>query len=196
MKAGIIGVKYDKDLYSTYKLIKELIEKSGNKADFSYFETSADEDYEDLQDTHKRNQQLLKANDFIIAETTQYGSGIGYLIAQALNDKKPVLALYNPEKGQKPSAIIKESANKSKLLHFAEYTDKSLEKEIKSFLNELKKIMDTKFILIISPEIERYLEWSADNRRLHKAQVVRQSVEDTMEKDKEYQEYLKNEFGE
>ncbi|KXK26811.1 MAG: hypothetical protein TR69_WS6001000832 [candidate division WS6 bacterium OLB20] len=196
MKAGIIGVKYDDELYPTYKLIKELIEKSGNKVDFTYFETSAEEDYKDLEGTHKRNQSLLKTNDFIIAETTNYGSGIGYLIAQALNEKKPVLALYNPEKGEKPSAIIKESANKSRLLHFSEYTDSTLEGVIKTFLSDLKKVMDTKFILIISPEIERYLEWVSDERRMHKAQVVRQAVEETIEKDKEYQEYLKGEYGE
>src|SRR5690242_13642371 len=110
MKAGIIGVKYTDKPYPIYKEIKKLLEAQGVKVDFSYFESSSEEDYADMEKTYNRNQKLLKNNDFIIAETTHYGSGIGYLIANALNEKKPVLALYNINEGTKPSAIIKEAS--------------------------------------------------------------------------------------
>ncbi|KXK09749.1 MAG: hypothetical protein UZ20_WS6002000317 [candidate division WS6 bacterium OLB21] len=103
--------------------------------------------------------------------------------------------MHNIDKNPNPSNIIKASAS-SKLLTFAEYKDNTtIEKATVDFVYSVKSMLDTKFILIISPEIERYLEWVSDNRRMHKAQVVRRAVEDTMEKDKEYKDYLKKEYG-
>lgn len=60
---------------------------------------------------------------------------------------------------------------------------KVLEKEIKSRIN-------IKFIFIISPAIDNYLEWAAEEKDTPKAEIVRESIENTMHKDKEYQLFL------
>jgi hypothetical protein len=185
MKAAVIGAKLSNKWDKEVKLIKTTLEKQGIKVDFSYFNTDTNEDASNLESTYKRNQKLIKDSDFLVAETTEYSSGIGYLIANALNEKKPVLALHNKLKGGAPSNIIK-SSSISKLLNFSEYDEKNLTDVTKSFIGEVKNMLDTKFILIISAEIERYLEWASDFRRMHKAQIVRAAIEEMMDKDKEY----------
>ncbi|MFQ5493200.1 MAG: hypothetical protein ACE5DX_03515 [Candidatus Dojkabacteria bacterium] len=194
MKAAIIGAKLGHKWDDEISRIKTALEKKSIKTDFSYFDTSTDEDAQDLEAAYKRNQKLIKNTDFLIAEATEYSSGIGYLIATALNEKKPVLAMHNKAKGAHPSNIIKSSSN-SKLLTFAEYESNDIDRIIIDFANRVKGMLDTKFILIISPEIERYLEWSSDYRRMHKAQIVRQAVEEQIAKDKEYKDYLKSEVA-
>jgi len=49
-----------------------------------------------------------------------------------------------------------------------------------------------KFILIITPEIDRYLEWSSIERRMHKSQVVRAAIEKVIKRDGEYQDCIRD----
>jgi 2'-deoxynucleoside 5'-phosphate N-hydrolase len=185
MKVAIVGGKYDESQIKIYKEIKKILEDQGINVDFSYFSTSVDQDDSNLEQTYQRNLKLIKNSDILIADTTIYSSGIGYLIASSLNLKKPVLALFDSESGKKSSNIIKSSA-RSKLLTFKEYTNKELIDVINNFIRSAKNILDTKFILIISPEIDRYLEWASAQKRMHKAQIVREAVEEMMKKDKDW----------
>lgn len=140
-----------------------------------------------------REMELAKKNsDLIIADITFNSSGIGHDILWALINRKPVLMIYNKSSREVSSLLINKS--KTDKLLFAEGYEglDELEGLFRNFLLEAKKIQDTKFILIISPEIDRYLEWSAEKRRMHKAQIVRDAVETMMEKDKEFQQYLKD----
>ncbi len=81
---------------------------------------------------------------------------------------------------------------------FKIYSDwlSSTKKEISTNLGNLEKITrklreDPKFILIISPEIDEYLEWVSQKRKMHKAQFVRESIKAKMLKDQEYQQVLR-----
>ncbi|MBL8015571.1 MAG: hypothetical protein JNK26_05295, partial [Candidatus Doudnabacteria bacterium] len=83
--------------------------------------------------------------------------------------------------------------NTSKIFKLAKYSKvEEANNEIDQFLKEARDMIDTKFILIISPEIDKYLQWSSEERRMHKAQIVRNAVEDTMNKDKEYKQFRKD----
>lgn len=53
----------------------------------------------------------LREADGIIAEITQPSLGVGYEIAKAHEWNKPVLALYHPQPGRKPSSMIVGSPN-------------------------------------------------------------------------------------
>lgn len=194
MKVAIIGPKVTNKWDKIYKQLKDILSQNGNVVDFSYFDTTTADDAGNLEGSYKKNQRLIKNADVVVAETTDFSSGIGYLIAKALNDKKPVLALYNKTLGDKPSNIIKASSV-SKLLTFEEYNEEGLSQSVKKFLNKVRKLLDTKFILIISPEIDRYLQWAADFKRMHKAQIVRNAVEEMIGKDTEYKKAGKEELN-
>jgi hypothetical protein len=138
----------------------------------------------------KEQNDAVKNSDVIIADITHSSGAIGFYIAMSLNDKKPVLVLRNKSNNidRTPGPII---GYKSKLLTFKEYSSEAQRnKAIQNFLNSAKKKLDSKFILIISSEIDRYLEWASQEFRMHKAQIVREAIEKVMRKDREYKKYL------
>lgn len=174
-----------------YKKIAQIIEKEGNTVDRSWINATTEDDAENFEVAHKRNIKSIKEADVIVAEITKLTTGTGFLLSTAISQKKPVITLFNEESDAIPSTTIKGSSNK-KNMFYAEYNSKTVQPILEDFLSDVKNLLDTKFILIISPEIDRYLEWASENRRMHKAQIVRNAIEDIMEKDKEYQDYLNN----
>jgi nucleoside 2-deoxyribosyltransferase len=190
MKVFFIADRRAKDKMKVYNDIIKEIEKSGSKVDRSWINRSSEEDSHDIENAYKRNMKSIKEADVVVAEVTELTSGVGFLISTALNQKKPVLALFNKANGGTPSNTLKGSNNK--LMDYREYTVNDIPSQIKGFFAKVKGLLDTKFILIISPQIERYLEWSSDFRRMHKAQIVRQAVEDMMDKDREFKAFLKD----
>lgn len=128
----------------------------------------------------------IKKSDVVIAEASYFLSpGLGFELGFALHEKKPVLVLVNKKSDVVMSEVIE--GNPSRYFSYEKYNStEDLEKKVKDFLKDAKEKLDTKFILIISPEIDRYLEWASDFKRMHKAQIVRNAVEKDMEDDKEY----------
>lgn len=144
----------------------------------------------DILTATKFREKALKDSDLIIADVTKGSAGIGYNISLAVTYKKPVLVI--KQRGSK-EAIVHHPIDSGKIrqIIFKEYENKEdLDKVIDYFVRESKNILDTKFILIIPAEIDRYLEWSSDYKRMHKAQIVRNAIEAHMESDPDWQEFL------
>ena len=59
-------------------------------------------------------------------------------------------------------------------------------------LKDAKSLADTKFILIIPAEIDRYLEWNVREKGVSKAEITRDSIEKVMHTDEAYSKYLKD----
>lgn len=189
MKTYFIANRTDKSKQKIYDKVISEIEKLGHKVDRSWIESNLEEDAKNFEKAYNRTLKSLKNADIVIAETTDLSSGIGFLISSALNEKKPVLALYNTELGSLPSTTLR--GTKNKLMTFKEYNkDAQLKEIIGSFFKDIKGIMDTKFILIIPAEIDRFLEWASEHRRMHKAQIVRGALEEVMAKDKEWKSLI------
>lgn len=187
--ASIIG-RSDK-MREWQEKIVDIIRESGVEIDAANLETEKKklfhETEEDMLKAFTRNSKSINGSDVVIAEVSVSDSGVGYEIAYALSLRKPVLALYN-EDAEEPTAPPIQ-VGKQKLLSFQKYNQKTLKNIIDKFFIDIKYKLDTKFILIISPEIDRYLEWAAEQKRMHKAQIVRNAVEKEMENDKEYKTY-------
>jgi 2'-deoxynucleoside 5'-phosphate N-hydrolase len=144
---------------------------------------------EQIESAYKMLDKLMKQADLIVTEVSYPSIGVGYEISEAVSQKKPVLALSHKEAGFQPLATLQ--GNKSKYIEYHQY-DNDIEGILKTFIDKARDIIDTKFILIISPEIDKYLEWVSQERRMHKAQIVREAIENQMLKDKEYQQFLKD----
>lgn len=190
--ASIIG--RDKKVLNWQNLIATTIKERGEEIDTRNLETERrklfEETEEDVLSVYQNNTKAIKNSDVIVAEVSVSDSGVGYEIAYALSQRKPVLALYHEEAETPTAPPIR--AGKQKLMSFAKYNEKNIKEVIDNFFREVKHKIDTKFILIISPEIDRYLEWASDYKRMHKAQIVRNAVEKEMGNDKDYQKYLAN----
>jgi hypothetical protein len=190
MKIFLLGTRSDQ-LNIVYKEIYDLVNSLGYTLIDDWTKKTDEDDANDYQAVYKSHIQNINKSDIVIAEISKPSSGVSFLIASALNMKKPVIAIYNNSLFQKKPTIIRGSSSTNKLLHYLEYTNNDLSKNLKSSIKDMKNLLDTKFILIISPDIDKYLTWVSDNRRMHKAQVVRQAVEEAMQNDKEYKAYQK-----
>jgi len=142
----------------------------------------------EIGSVYKELEVFLKSADIYIADISEPSVGIGYEISQAINNRKPVLVLNHEKSNFQPLATIQ--GLKSVLITYKQYNENTLKDIIAEFIQKSKEKLDTKFILIISPEINRYLEWSADFKRMHKAQIVRNCVEKEMRNDAEYKKFL------
>lgn len=182
---------------SNKKFLDSLISefaKLGHKINTGVLDASKEailmQDEQGLANQYKQIQRDLKAADFIVAEISEPSSGVGYLLSQSVSEKKPVLVLMKRGTSSKPPLPLQ--VNPTKLVSFHEYSDeKDIPEIIRGFLAYIKDIIDTKFILIISPQIDKYLEWAASEKRMHKAQIVREAIEDMMNKDKDYKGFIK-----
>lgn len=136
------------------------------------------------------SEKAIKDSDIVITEACCADSKVGYEISRAFNEKKIVIAMEDSSRKQDMNPII--HGNQSKSLIIKKYTKANVAEAMESALKEAAKRLDSKFILIISPEIDRYLDWASQTKRMHKAQVVRNALEGVMKKDKDYQSFLKS----
>ena len=169
--------------------IINIISNLGHKDETTLIDEAEIKTSFNFEKNFQKNINAIKKCDFVIAEISNMTSGMFFIIASALNEKKPVLALINNKRTSLSDNNLSNFSQKNKLFFYKEYTDKTLEQEIAKFITNVKKIIDTKFILIISSQIDQYLEWASINRRMHKAQVVRRAVEVVMNEDKEYKKF-------
>lgn len=154
---------------------------------YETFDSSKKSSSIDLAKKFDRTDKFIKDADILIAEISNADSKVGYEIARALDEKKVVITLESEDSKNVHPNI---HGNKSRTLINKKYKSGDLIETIEKSLKEAAGKLDSKFILIISPEIDRYLEWSAQTKRMHKAQIVRNAVEQQMKKDKEYKTYL------
>lgn len=171
------------------KTIKELghsVEQYNDKKRSEAAKTDADS-----VNAYKYFTSAIKKCDFVVAEISEQSASVGYEIAFALEEKKPVLVLYEETKARSLSALFR--GNKSRHLKVRKYKgDREIESAVKFFVNDVNEIIDTKFILIIPPSIDQYLEWNVKERGIPKAEVTREAIEKAMNEDERYQAYLKS----
>lgn len=192
MRVFYVSSKQTPKQKSINNTINKVLENSGHRVDSVSINEEEIASSFNLEKNYQKIINSIKKSDFIIIEISNMSSGLFFLIALSLNEKKPVLALNNTngKSNSTPRKGLTSYATKNKLFTYYEYNEKNLSNIISNYILEVKKIIDTKFILIISPQIDRYLEWSSVNRRMHKAQVVRRAVEQVLDDDKEYKKVL------
>jgi len=160
--------------------------------------TNIEENYEadfsekELKKLKMSGQNLLDKMDAFVIEATSPDPEVGYLLAYAMSQKKPVLYLIL--KGTKLGPRLKRLPDNVKI---KEYTEDEISEELLDFLKLLEKgwedaSANIKFTLRITPQIERYLQWKSKRKKLSKADFLREKiVSDLIENDEEYKKYLK-----
>lgn len=145
---------------------------------------------EDLNKYQTKLNRSLKDTDIVIAEISSADAKVGFDLAKAIAEKKVVICLQKEKSANSISSI--HGIKNNRQLIVKKYNEENIENVITEAVEEAKGKLDTKFILIISPEIDRYLDWASQNKRMHKAQIVRNAIEDQIKKDKGYKTYLKS----
>ncbi len=146
-------------------------------------------DHKSFTKYQKKLEKLIRESDIVMCEISNPDAKLGFDISKSLAEKKVIVAF--EKDSVKQSSINSLGGAISKSVLYKTYSDKNILEIMEEALEEAKKRLDTKFILIISPEIDRYLDWASQTKRMHKAQIVRNSIENTMKKDKEYKNFIK-----
>lgn len=174
--------------------IYKILEENGCKVDkFNYQKDPTLEKKTDneIVKAYKYIVKAIKKSDFIVAELTNPSAAVGFEVALALGEKKPVLVLYNINQTKRIPTPFK--GNSSKLLKIRTYSScEDLKMIISQFLGEIKALLSTKFILILPTYIDFYLEWKSKEKGISKAEVTRTAIELLMQKDAKYKDYLRS----
>jgi nucleoside 2-deoxyribosyltransferase len=127
----------------------------------------------------KDNLEAIAKADVIIAEATETGFGIGYQVAYAVQQKKPVLILRNESANRDSFASGVDNVN----VIYREYDEKTLEKYVEDFLDENDiSTKDMRFNFFIDRPIYNYLRWSSLKTGKTKAEVLRELVQKEIDK--------------
>ena len=139
----------------------------------------------------EENIYLIKSADVLVAETSFVSAAIGFHLAQAIAQKKPLVILYNFKdfKGmdrsiQRIPLTLKGIRGKNSIM--CEYNSSNLFNSIGSCLKEAEKLLHTKFNFLVPPEIGEYLEWNVKFNKRSKSDVTRESLLNTMKSDEDY----------
>ncbi len=143
--------------------------------------------------------QLSFANmDGLVIEGGDVAAEVGYLIALALAQRKPILYLLNKGKAI-PDQIrsLKDDKNLKKLFIIKFYSERSLDNDLLDFIDiietgELRREVPTiKFTLRFTPRVERYLRWKSMKTKISKANILRELVDGAIKGDETYQSHLR-----
>lgn len=133
----------------------------------------------DWKSVQRENIEAIAKADVVIAEATQAGFGVGYQVASAVQQKKPVLILRHVSADKDSFASGVDNVN----VTYKEYDDETLESVVDSFLEEHDvQLKDMRFNFFIDRQIYNYLRWSALKTGKTKAEILRELVQQEIEK--------------
>jgi len=125
----------------------------------------------------------IKKADLVVAEVSYPSTGIGYEISLALQEGKPVIALYV---GNRLPYLL-ESTHVDRL-QVVEYNLEELKDVLKYAVEEAKNQLDVRFNFFVSPKIVRFLDWVAKKKKMPRAVYLRRLIEEDMKRSKDFSE--------
>lgn len=165
-----------------------------------YLKKAGAEVLSNLQPSGSGNPSLDKVDAFVF-QGDKLDTKASYLIALVLAQNKEVLCLL--PQGAKLDASLKDLEADSKLaqkIHIELYDELNLKEKVLAFLqiidnDSIRNLFNIKYTLRISGKIADYLNWKADNKNVKKADWIRDQIQEIMQDDLAYQEFLKKKFN-
>lgn len=138
-------------------------------------------DAADWTSIYKENLGAIAQSDVVIAETTHENLAVGYQIAEAIHQKKPVLLLRH--KSADKNAFV--TGIEDGWAQHAAYDGGTVASIVEKFLesNDIQ-VKDMRFNFFIDRKIHNYLRWASYRTGKTKAEVVRELLKRDIEKEK------------
>ncbi|MFA6587636.1 MAG: hypothetical protein WCT08_01065 [Patescibacteria group bacterium] len=152
---------------------------------------------EELEALNESGGSMLDKMDALVIEGSTPDADIGYLLAYAMSLRRPTLYLYDKDISNK--GVLKFLGNRQipGHIHVKSYSGEQVKDFVDKFITDLQgdeaeELPSIKFTLRITPQMERYLQWKAKKFKMTKADFLREKISvELIEKDEEYQKYLK-----
>ena len=174
----------EKDIH-ILRMILHLIEDSGNTVAHPWIEDAFGREIEakkpadDWGLIYRQNLEAIAQSDVVIAETTYENFSVGYQIAVAIQQKKPVLLLRHQTADKNAFVTGVEDG----WVKHGEYVNEDVAPMVEKFLNENDiQSKDMRFNFFIDRKIYNYLRWAAFKTGKTKAEILRDLVQNEIEK--------------
>jgi hypothetical protein len=174
----------EKDI-STLRSIISIIQKNENTLALDWIDkayertTGSGQVSADWAKVYKENLEVIAGADVIIAETSYENFGVGYQVAVAVQQKKPVLLLRHQTADKNAFATGVEDG----WVKRADYTEENLPEILNKFLEENRiDTKDMRFNFFIDRPIYNYLRWAAYKTGKTKAEILRDLVSKEIDK--------------
>jgi hypothetical protein len=191
MKVHFITSKQnlENEIHTLRHILKTIVDNDGTLAhnwieDAYKNEVEAGKPVDNWPAIYKNNLAAIAQADVIIAETSYENFAVGYQIAVAIQQKKPVLLLRHAT-ATKDTFVT--GVDDGWVQH-SEYEDEeSLTATITKFIHDNNiQSKDMRFNFFIDRKIYNYLRWASFKTGKTKAEILRDLVENEIEK-QEYQ---------
>ncbi len=192
MRIAIFATRREPSIVPKIKLIEKTLKKMRCDVDTSYFDGTLDQMRNDLEYTYNKVKRIIQKADLVIIDVTNYSTGMGLIIGRVIGFKKPLLVLF--DKASQPDKerpiLARAHEKKSTKVFFREYTEESLKSILETFIEESKKILNTKYLFNLTPDLANYLQWASENYNKPMVDILREVLLERMDKDKEWKKYL------
>lgn len=183
-------------LRRTYQTVKTICERSLIELSSNTETREANLPSETISAYNQSGAPLLDAMQAVIVEATTSDPQIGYLLAYALAEKRPLLLLYT--RGESAPDVLRYVSQRDVPKHvtIASYTERNLEAIVGEFLRTLgdvpvREVPRIKFTLRLTRTIDDFLEFKTRHSKLSKADFLRDQLERMIEQDQAFQAFLK-----
>lgn len=144
----------------------------------------------DIREIYKKCMIAINKADLVIIEDTVSNFSTGHQITVSLQRQKPTLVLWQGEKHRHFKTMFIHGIE-SDYLETANYTHTDYKKIIRKFINRYQDIHEkTRFNLVINQTERNYLDWAQLNKGRSRTKVIRDSLKNKIDDDKEYETYL------
>lgn len=134
----------------------------------------------DWDNIYQQNLGAIAQADVVIAEATYENFAVGYQVAIAVQQKKPVLLLRR-ESADKNAFV---TGIEDGWVSHADYNDENISGIVQKFITENDiKSKDMRFNFFIDRKIYNYLRWAAFKTGKTKAEIIRDLIERQIKED-------------
>lgn len=136
---------------------------------------------------------VLGQFDAFVMEVTEVDQQISYFLAQAILQKKPVLCLYQKNKSPRSLLMFLKQKNIPRSIKIKAYTDSSLSKTVMDFLYSIEgrveeiEIPSIRFTLRLTPQLDKYLNFVTQGKKITKADYLREMLKNKMTENSKFQ---------
>ena len=138
--------------------------------------------------------KAILASDVLVVEGTKASFSLGHQITLAISKGKPVLFLkYEKYKTKKRFTSEFVDGIRNPLLTVAKYNNETLPDILNDFLNKNGASPVVKFNIVLTKEIENYLDWASYTYKMNKSEYIRKLILEHMaNSDARYQKFISN----
>lgn len=135
----------------------------------------------DWGEIYKEIIDMLTKSDVVIADTSYNSFGVGYQVAIAIQQKKPILLL---RRANATTDSFARAPSDELVAHVLYSTEEDMVKAIVGFLKENDiQTKDMRFNFFIDRPIYNYLRWAAHKTGKTKAEILRELVDREIKKE-------------